>query len=137
MSKKKICVALLATMAMVPMGCQKENNDDLSGMTTETASAYVVEYSLNGEVHRVTVQTEEEYETLLQRLMAMAREGYEVMVRDGSRTYREGSTKEMVVYTTSDADDATRWTKKMTGDGYTVSVTYDDKTNTYTCIAIR
>ena len=39
MSKKKICVALLATMAMVPMGCQKENNDDLSGVATATASA--------------------------------------------------------------------------------------------------
>ena len=68
--------------------------------------------------------------------MALAREGYEVTLvqKDQANTC---PSKENVVFTTQDPDVAADWTDKMYKKGYTVTITYDDETGIYTCIAIK
>lgn len=137
MKTKKIYLALFATLGLAAIGCQKETEPTLPTSTTENASAYIVEYSIDGETHRAVLNSEEEYNALMFRLMALAQEGYEVNVRNGNTVRQENASKDVVVYTTQSESDAVKWTKKMMDDGYEVTVTYDDKTHTFTCVAIK
>lgn len=137
MKNKTIYVAMLTTLGLMATGCQKEMVENLPNQTSVSISAYTVEYSINGETFRTVLQSEEEYDALLLRLVALAREGYTVQVRNGNTIRQGNASKEVVTYTTSDSDDAKRWTKKMMNEGYEVTVTYDDETGIYTCIAIK
>ncbi len=137
MKNKTIYVAMLTTLGLMATGCQKEMVENLPNQTSVNISAYTVEYSINGETFRTVLQSEEEYDALLLRLVALAREGYTVQVRNGNTIRQGNASKEVVTYTTSDSDDAKRWTKKMMNEGYEVTVTYDDETGIYTCIAIK
>lgn len=137
MKTKKIYLALFATLGLATIGCQKETEPTLPTSATENASAYIVEYSIDGETHRAVLNSEEEYNALMFRLMALAQEGYEVNVRNGNTVRQENASKDVVVYTTQSESDAVKWTKKMMDDGYEVTVTYDDKTHTFTCVAIK
>ena len=137
MKTKKIYLALFATLGLAAIGCQKETEPTLPTSATENASAYTVEYSIDCETHRAVLNSEEEYNALLFRLMALAQEGYEVNVRNGNTVRQENASKDVVVYTTQSESDAVKWTKKMMDDGYEVTVTYDDKTHTFTCVAIK
>lgn len=98
---------------------------------------YVVQYTVDGEYHRVSLASEEERDALMLRLMALAREGYEVFVCNGSRTLHERLTKDVVVYTTTSESDAVKWSKQMTDNGYSVQISFDTKTGIYTCTAIK
>lgn len=137
MKKKTIYVALFATLGMMATGCQKENESDQYNQLTEGAAMYVVQYTVDGEYHRVSLASEEERDALMLRLMALAREGYEVFVCNGSRTLHERLTKDVVVYTTTSESDAVKWSKQMTDNGYSVQISFDTKTGIYTCTAIK
>lgn len=137
MKNKTIYVAMLTTLGLMATGCQKEMVENLPNQTSVSISAYTVEYSINGETFRTVLQSEEEYDALLLRLVALAREGYTVQVRNGNTIRQGNASKEVVTYTTTDSDDAKRWTKKMMNEGYEVTITFDEETGIYTCIAIK
>ena len=48
-----------------------------------------------------------------------------------------GITKETVIYTTKSRTDAEKWADNMSDAGYEVSIDFDEKTKTYTCVAIK
>ena len=136
MERKSFYVVALATLGLTATGCQKESTEYLPFQSAECISAYTMEYSIDGETHRAMFQTKDEYNAMILRLMSLAREGYEVKVRNGNIPLREASSKEVVVYTTSDENDAAKWTSSMTAAGYSVTVTYDEQKGLYTCIAV-
>lgn len=137
MKRKTFYVALFATLGLMATSCQKEKVDNLTDQPVDEVGVYTVEYSIGGEQFRAVFRSEEEYNALLFRLMALAREGYEVTVSNGNNLRQGNATKDVVVYTTHDQDDAVKWTNQMVLNGYAVQITYDDKTDTYTCVAIK
>ena len=48
-----------------------------------------------------------------------------------------GITKEAFIYTTKSRTDAEKWADNMSDAGYEVSIDFDEKTKTYTCVAIK
>jgi hypothetical protein len=137
MKKQVFTVALLAVLGAATVGCQKENIMDTVSETSisEAATVYTMKYTLNGIAYTATLNSEEEYSAFMLHLMALAREGNIVEIRDANRPANAMSTKEVVTYTTSDEKDAITWSAKMIADGYSVTITYDPNTNIYTCTA--
>lgn len=54
-----------------------------------------------------------------------------------SHTALQGDDIETEIYRTSDRKVAMSWTKRMSHQGYAITVIYDDKNGVYTCIAKR
>lgn len=135
MKKKVFTVALIAVLGALATSCQKE--EIISPVnTSENTSSYTLVYYVSGEPHTVTCHSRAEYEALFSRLMALAREGYSIVIYD-ARFSHEAMSKEKVTYTTHDEEDATKWSQKMVEAGYSVTVTFDEETGIYTCIAIK
>ena len=69
-------------------------------------------------------------------MIALAKEGHSVWF---SRTNNAHSSlsKEQVTYVTNNLDDAKKWAKKMLDDGYQVSISFNQQTGEYTCIAVK
>lgn len=134
--KKTICtVALIAVLAAMAASCQKE--ETISPVnTSENTSSYTLVYYVSGEPHSVTCHSRAEYEALFSRLMALAREGYSIVIHDANFSH-DAMSKEKVTYTTPDEEDAAKWSQKMMEAGYIVTITFDEGTGIYTCIAIK
>ena len=103
----------------------------------EVGTVYTVHYALNGVMHTERLSNEAEYDALLLRLMALAREGYEVEISGGNAAQTLSMSKEVVTYTTKKESEAIAWSKQKIDEGYNVYVTYDQETGIYTCIAYR
>ncbi len=134
MKKKIKTVALLAVLGLTATGCQKENMLPLSGSEQTTETIQVV-YSINGEVFHATL-SESEWDAFVERMLALAREGYEVTFSKNRSTLTSQS-KEKVTFVTTDENEAHEWAKAMANDGYFVSITFDQGTGEYTCIAFK
>ena len=137
MKKTTTTLALLAVLSLANTSCQKE---DLRNSTTRetTEQAYAengIVYSIDGQTYTASFRTSEEKEAFFLQLMAIARQGHVVNIRSSQRT--QSLAKEKVTYETSDPDDATKWCMKMEHLGYEVTVTYNENTGVYTCIAIK
>jgi len=139
MSKKVLSVALLAVLATMADGCQKENITELRPETSisEVSTVYTVQYAVDGVLHTKTLHNEEEYNALLMQLMALSRSGAEVEISDDNYSPNAFSTKESVSYTTPSESEAIKWTKQKMSEGYKVMVTYDTNNNLYVCTAYK
>ncbi len=139
MNRKVITIALLAVLGTMATGCQKENFADVTSESaiSEASTVYTVQYAVDGVPHIATLQSKEEVNALLMRLMALAREGYNVEVFDNNYSPSASPTKEVVTYTTSSDTAATEWTATKMSEGYTVQITYNQSDNTYTCRAFK
>ena len=127
-------VALLTVLTLAATACQKEN-DVLPLGTEQTTETLQVVYSINGEVFQATL-SESEWDAFVQRMLALAREGYEVSFSKNGNS-RSSQSKEEVTFVTSSEQEAHEWANEMTDQGYSVSISYDKKTGKYTCIAVR
>lgn len=138
MRKQIISVALLAVLSLAPAGCQKEQTDSLIPGMEEANATYSVCYYIDGVMFRESFQSETEYIFFFQRMAALAAEGKKVTFYDeDARANNPSQSKEVVTYTTTDADDAAEWAMKKAKEGYSVTITFDDKTGIFTCIAIK
>ena len=127
-------VALLAVLSMAAVSCQKE--DVLPNIGTEqTSESILVMYSINGEVFQTTI-SESEWDAFVERMLALAREGYEVTFSK-NRTSLTSQSKEKVTFVTDSEKEAHEWSNEMANQGYYVTITYDQGTGKYTCIAIK
>lgn len=125
-------MALLAVLAVTATGCTKENVEDNMGIVATTHS---VTYIVDGQQYYANPQTEEEWSLFLDRMFALTEEGRTVNFwRSDVQT---SSTKEKVTFTTTSLLDAKAWCKQKANEGYTVTMTYDQETGEYTCIAIK
>lgn len=127
-------VALLATLSLAATGCHKENVLPLGG-TEQTMETIQVVYSINGEVFLTTLN-ESEWDAFVERMLALAREGYEVSFSKNSSSLTSQS-KEKVTFVTTDEKEAHSWAENMAEQGYMVTITFDHTTGEYTCIAFK
>ena len=135
MKKPIRTVSLIAALALAAAGCQRE--EVLMSPTDIIAQASSsVTYSVSGETGTINLLDDEAWDLFLNRMMALAREGYQISLIHGTTT-SHASTKEVVVYNTDDEDDAKRWAKRMFDKGYDVDIIFDDETGTWTCIATK
>ena len=118
-------VALLATLTLAATGCQKENVLPLSG-NEQTMETIQVVYSINGEVFQATL-SESEWDAFVERMLALAREGYEVSFSK-NRSSLTSQSKEKVTFVTTDAEEAQKWSHQMTDQGYIVTISYNQGT---------
>lgn len=137
MKNRIIYVALIAVLGVTAVSCQKEQNVGPQTSVTEPAAKYTVTYSVNGVVHTALLQSDEELNALLRQLMAYARQGYRVVVADSMSTSSLTSSKETVVYTTTDEGEALSWAEEKVKEGYIVDISFDETTGVYTCTATR
>ena len=127
------CLALLGTTAI---SCQKENFGDTCIATEENMAVYAVSYSIDGVSHSVTLVGDAAWADFLNWMLALSEEGHNVAFRLNTNQ-QVNSTKEEITYTTSNKDDAHAWAKTKTEEGYTVYISFDDKTGIYTCLAVN
>ena len=67
----------------------------------------------------------------------MAREGYSFRILDENYTYSNSSAKATVTFTTQNEKEAVEWVKTKTLEGYDVTVSFNQQTGEYTCIAVK
>ena len=137
MRKQFIPVALFAVLATMAVSCQKENVMDFAPETTvsEAGTVYTVQYAVNGVLHSITISNDSEWDAFMQTVFALSREGYDVRIMDENRPANGFSTKDTQVYTTSSEANASTWTKEKVKTGYQVSISYDETSGVYTCVA--
>ena len=135
MKKNIKTVALLAVLSMAAVGCQKTDFTEQNAVVEQTTKTIQVVYSINGEVYQTTLD-ESEWDGFMERMLALAREGYEVTFsKNGS--FLTSQSKEKVTFVTTSEAEANHWASEMISNGYAVTISYDKKTGEYTCIAIK
>ena len=124
-------MALVVVLGLMASGCTKENVDEIGVVATANSAIYIVD----GQHYYANPQTEEEWSAFYERMVALAEEGYTVHFwRNGVQT---SCTKEKVTFTTTSHAEAVAWCKQKADEGYNVTMTYNQQTGKYTCIAIR
>ena len=133
MKRKIITFALFAGLSLVAASCQKENVVEQS---ISAEMAYInVNYSIDGVEMHVSFDDEASWRAFLYRMIALAEEGHRVSFGENGHEY--GVTKETVTFVTGSHSEATEWSNTMVKKGYRVTVDFDDKTKTYTCVAVK
>ena len=134
MKKNYKKIALLAVLSLAATSCQKEDVLPLVG-TEQTSESILVMYSINGEVFQTSI-SESEWDAFVERMIALAREGYEVTF-SRNRSSLTSQSKEKVTFITTDEKEAQQWSHDMANQGYTVTISFDQGTGKYNCIAIK
>ncbi len=137
MKKTIKTVALMMVLGTLAVGCQKEQLSITPNIVAEDAAVYTLNYYVDGVLYTVTLQGEQALDEFMRNLFALANEGHKVSVRNGNAGNQILSSKETVVYTTTDEDDAKAWAKAMVKEGYVVDIEFDSKTGIYTCTAVK
>ena len=127
-------VALFTVLSLAAASCQKEDVSPLVS-TEQTSETIRVTYSINGVVYQTTL-SESEWDAFVERMLALAREGYEVSFSK-NRSSLTSQTKEKVVFVTTSEQEAITWSNAMSDAGYWVTISYNKSTGEYTCIAIK
>ena len=131
-------VALLSVLSVAAVGCQKETItvEPQTGIEA-SGTVYTVRYAINGVTHTETLIGEQAWADFLQRMLALAEEGYRVTVSRNTDTAQYAMSKEVVTYTTKKKTEAYAWLDAMVAQGYEVTIEYNPQTGEYTCIAVR
>ena len=127
-------MAMLVVLGLTFASCTKENVADDHYAVATAAS---VTYFINGQQCYANPQTEEDWSAFLDRMMALAEEGWAVRFMRTGTTQQANAAKEKVVYTTTSYADAKAWALQKILEGYEVTITFDRQTGKYTCIATR
>ena len=137
MKKEIKKIALLAVLSMVAMGCQKETIVVPQAGIEESGTVYTVRYTVNGVTHTETLIGDQAWADFLQRMLALAEEGYRVTMSRNGETAQYADSKEVVTYKTKDKKAAYDWIEEKVAEGYEVSISFNPQTGEYTCTAIR
>ena len=130
MKKTIKTVALFSVLGLMSVGCQKENLE----LPTQQATITVVNYSAGGYHGQAALTNDAAWDEFLDRMLALARQGYSVIIYNGSNV-TSNSPKTKVVFTTDSESEAKQWAKEMAQQGYAVEIIYDEQTGIWTCIA--
>ena len=137
MKKIIIPATLLAMLSLTTVSCQKENLVKTATQSVENNATRTIRYTVNGTAYRQVIHTDEDLDALMFTLFALVREGYTVRMMDENNTFSETSVKVTETYTTKIEKDAKTWAKEKMMDGYVVTITYNEQTGIYTCIATK
>lgn len=137
MNVKFKTVALFAVLSLAATSCQKEDTSDVvSGVpVSEASTVFTMQYSINGVLHQITLHGESERMSFIYWMLDLAELGFEVKFSEDSLEKQSNASKGVETFTTDDRDAAYHWADKMALEGYTVLVTFDDKTGMYNCVA--
>ena len=92
-------------------------------------------YNVDGITYEESIDGEIARRAFWQRIFSLVREGYEIDVFAENTVGSETSSKDVVVYTTENEEDAMKWSEKMIDKGYHVHISF--KNGTYTCTAVK
>ena len=128
-------LSFLVATALLSVGCTKcyWPEDTVRDITYTIAPAtFVIDNATTTTVH---LETEAEWQALLDRFCEYAEEGSEVTFYNANHKATKSTTKEAVTYSTTDREEMKRWMAQMEDEGKTVTVTYDSGTGTWTGVA--
>ena len=100
MKKLIIPATLLAMLSLTAVSCQKEVLTEPNSSTVENSATRTIRYTVNGAVYRQVIHSDEDLESLMHTLFALAREGCTVRIMDENTSFSESDTKETLTYTT-------------------------------------
>lgn len=135
MKKTLIRVSCIALLGLLSAGCQKEAVLERPIPVEQGVSSYTVRYSNGETTWQTTLNENVDLEGFILRLMALAREGYTISVSNNKSSSGIVSCKKTVVYRTTSEEDAANWSVRMAKEGYMVTITVDENTHEYVCIA--
>lgn len=127
-------IVLLAALGLTFASCTKENVADDTYAVATTSS---VTYFINGQQYYANPQTEEEWSAFLDRMFALAKEGYVVRFVRTDVSQQASATKDVVTFTTKDYEKAKAWALQKEHEGYDVTISFNQQSGEYTCIAVK
>ncbi len=130
-------VVLLSVLCIAAVGCQKETIVEHNTGMQQTMRVRTVTYSIDGVTQQIVIRGDEAWMDFLKQLTALARQGRRIQFRCEESRATTSTTKEVVTYTTTSENDAMIWCDKMTNEGYSVTMVYDEKQGKFICTAIK
>lgn len=95
-------------------------------------------YFIDNDEYHASLETEAEWDQLLDKLLDCAYGGSTVMFYNADRHTAKGvGAKGDVVYHTRDRKKMKEWCKKMEGEGMTVTITYDKQSGEWNGVASK
>lgn len=137
MNKTYVKLSLMAMLATVVSGCQKETLTEVECPAVVVAEQNAVHYTIDGIPYSIVIYNDDEWSEFMKSMMSQSRNGRRVVIEKGNRDSRDMATKETLVYTTTDESSASKWTKEKVAAGYVVTMSYNEKTKEFICIAVR
>ena len=134
MKKTLRFAALLAIAIFAFSACERPNNIDPDGnQPNNDPKKRVVVYTVGNTENRQSLETEGEWDALLDVLCNQAQSGNKVTFYNMNQTTyltgnKAGNTKAAKTFSTTNRDEMKAWMKKMEEEGRTVVVTYNNGT---------
>lgn len=121
-------IAALLTMAACEKDNEKPVNHERDITYTIAPAASAIDNATTTTIH---LETEAEWQELLDRFCDYAEEGSEVTFYNANHKVTKSATKDATTFSTSDREAMKRWMAQMEDEGLTVTVTYDPATGTW------
>ena len=122
--------ALLAAVLCLT-ACVKNNDKQRDITYTVTTVGTQRAASAGDKTTTVHLETEAEWQELLDRFCDYAEEGSEVTFYNANHKATKSATKDATTFSTTSREDMKRWMAQMEDEGMTVTVTYDPATGTW------
>lgn len=120
----KFRIITLLTVLLCFVACRPDSNDSVCERD--------ITYTVAGKTTTVHLNTESEFDALLERFCDYAESGSEVTFYNANRVAKGAAAKETLTYSTTSRNEIKRWMARMEDAGKTVTVTYDSRTGTWT-----
>ena len=124
-------LSFLVATALLSVGCTKcyWPEDTVRDITyTIAPAASAIDNATTTTIH---LETEAEWQALLDRFCDYAEEGSEVTFYNANQIATKSATKDATTYSTTDREAMKRWMAQMEDEGKTVTVTFDPNTGTW------
>lgn len=134
MKKRLIFTALVAAMTFAFVACDKPgNNGPNGGQVNNDPVGRVIVYTVGQTENRQSLETEGEWDALLEMLCTQAQNGQTVTFYNMDQTtyyqhHGEKGAKAAKTFSTTDRDAMKAWMKEREKEGLTVVVTYNNGT---------
>lgn len=136
-------ILLLTTIAVAFVSCEKNNttnNGGGNGVVDNTAQERVIVYTVGDSENLRTLETEAEWDAMIDLLCEQAYNGNEVTLYNINQTTRlqgtaKGTAKDNRTINTTNREEIRTWMKEMEKQGLTVRISYDDGTGTWRGVA--
>ena len=124
-------LSFLVATALLSVGCTKcyWPEDTVRDITyTIAPAASAIDNATTTTIH---LETEAEWQALLDRFCDYAEEGSEVTFYNANQIATKSATKDATTFSTTDREEMKRWMRQMEDEGLTVTVSYDPNTGTW------
>lgn len=124
-------LSFLVATALLSVGCTKcyWPEDTVRDITyTIAPAASAIDNATTTTIH---LETEAEWQELLDRFCDYAEEGSEVTFYNANQIATKSATKDATTFSTTDREEMKRWMAQMEDAGMTVTVSYDPNTGTW------